>query len=168
MIEISLNDSFCLRSITVSDLENLRQWKNKHRNSFFYKEIITVEQQNKWFESYLKDDKDYMFTVVCNEKAIGCMGFREKGDFIDVYNIMRGEKSQEQSFSMSDAFRLMLNYINHECQKKITCVVLNDNPAFNWYLKNDFLVLKEIEDYSLLEYQPKQFSNNFKVKEITQ
>ncbi|MCG3733166.1 GNAT family N-acetyltransferase [Vibrio cincinnatiensis] len=168
MIEISLNDSFCLRSITVSDLENLRQWKNKHRNSFFYKEIITVEQQNKWFDSYLKDDKDYMFTVVDNEKAIGCMGFREKGDFIDVYNIMRGEKSQEKNFSMSDAFRLMLNYINYECQKKITCVVLNDNPAFNWYLKNDFLVLKEIEDYSLLEYQPKQFSNNFKVKEITQ
>lgn len=168
MIELSLNDSFYLRSITASDLEDLRKWKNKYRDRFFHKEIINHEQQSLWFSNYLEDEKNLMFIVVENSKKIGCMGFRDKGNFIDVYNVIRGEESQVKMFSMSDAFKLMLHYVVDKYRKKITCQVLNDNPAFDWYLNNEFSVLKVNESYSLLEYQPKKIFSDFKIKEVVQ
>ncbi|WP_350551522.1 hypothetical protein [Pseudoalteromonas sp. 120-MNA-CIBAN-0494] len=165
MIILDEHEIFSLVSLSIANLENLRLWKNKHRNSFFHKEIITTKQQLEWFNSYLNDSENQMYIVMLNGEAIGCMGYRFKEGVIDVYNIMRGVETNHEKFTMSDAFKLMLNFINYKYQKKISCVVLNENPAFNWYLKNEFEVKEEYETYSLLEYNPKKYSKNFIVKE---
>ena len=165
MIILDKHGIFSLKEIDLDDIEYLREWKNKHRNSFFHKEVITSEQQSKWFDSYSIDPENNMFVVMLANKAVGCMGYRMKDDIIDVYNIMRGVDTNDENFKMSDAFKLMLNYIHYKYHKKITCVVLNDNPAFQWYIKTDFLVRYEYKEHSFLEYHPKKFLNNFIVKE---
>jgi len=165
MIITNEQQIFSLQEIDFGDLENLRFWKNKHRNRFFHKEVITQEQQAKWFESYLNDEESKMFVVRLGVEAIGCMGYRIKDNIIDVYNIMRGVETKCDLFTMTDAFQLMLNFIKDKYQRKISCVVLNDNPAFSWYLKNEFVVKDKYETYSFLEHNPKRYLNNFIVKE---
>lgn len=165
MIIVDEHEIFSLQDVRLADLENLRLWKNKHRNSFFHREIITPKQQSDWFDSYLNDSENQMFVVILDGESIGCMGYRTKEGIIDVYNIMRGIETSNKKFTMSDAFKLMLNFIKYKHQKKITCVVLNENPAFNWYLKNEFVVKEKYEKYSFLEYNPTKYLNNFIVKE---
>lgn len=145
-----------LRSITDADQENLRTWKNKHRTSFFYQEIITPEQQKEWFRKYLGRQNDYMFIVEeepMGENAekercpVGCLAFRLEDDStIDLYNIIRGRESV--NVTMKDAMHLMLNYIKtYFPDKRIKCDVLKDNPAVLWYKKCGFAIWEEKEYY---------------------
>ncbi|BCE00602.1 hypothetical protein [Marinicellulosiphila megalodicopiae] len=145
-------ESFILKSILVEDIESLRVWKNKHRGSFFHKNEITSSEQYTWFSEYQNDPENIMFVVIVDGVSIGCMGYRLKDGGVDVYNIMRGEKTSHKPFKMSDAFSVMLSYLKVKYQLTISCVVLNDNPAFNWYLNNNFIVKAKYDNYSLLEY----------------
>ena len=153
MIIANKKSNFYLQEISIDDIENLRLWKNKHKNSFFHKKDITREEQEYWFNSvYSNNNDDIMFVVVLDGKKIGCMGYRFRDNNIDVYNIMRGVDSTSESFKMSHAFQLMLKYLRSKYNEVISCVVLNQNPAFNWYLKNGFVKVSDSGDYSTLEY----------------
>lgn len=152
MIIKNKTDNFYLQEISIDDIEKLRLWKNKHKSSFFHNEEITKEEQEQWFNSVYKNNEDVMFIVVHDGKKIGCMGYRFKNNHIDVYNIMRGEDSSSELFKMSTAFRLMLEYLRGKYNKVISCVVLNHNPAFEWYLRNGFVKVGDSGDYSTLEY----------------
>lgn len=150
------NKGFCLRASEIEDQENLRIWKNSHKTSFFYQEIIQKEQQLQWFEKYQNRPDDYMFvveellqengTTKCN--SIGCMAFRiEDEDTIDLYNIIRGKESIGK-VSMKDAMHMMLAYIHQQFPgKKIKCDVLKNNPAVKWYQKCGFAIWEEKEYY---------------------
>ena len=152
MILNSKLTNFYLKSIDLNDIELLRIWKNRHKNSFFHKNEISQSEQVEWYERvYLRNDGE-MFVVVVDGKEIGCMGFRFKGGYIDVYNIMRGESNKGIDFKMSDAFKLMNQYLAITYKRKVTCVVLNSNNAFDWYLKNGFEKREDFGEYSLLEY----------------
>lgn len=150
------NRSIRLRVSAIGDQENLRIWKNSHRTSFFYQEIIQPDQQLKWFEKYQNRPDDYMFMVeeLCQEEgedgfySIGCMAFRiEDENTIDLYNIIRGEKSKGKA-SMKDAMHMMLTYIwKMFPDKRIKCDVLKENPAVNWYQKCGFAIWEEKEYY---------------------
>lgn len=142
-----------LRAIALSDQEELRNWKNTNRTSFFYQEMIQPDQQRKWFEGYLDRDNDYMFlveemteSVGCHK--IGCLAFRLEDDGqIDLYNIIRGQKSIG-SASMKKAMYLMLAYIAERYpEQKIKCDVLKGNPAVKWYHQCGFAILQEKEYY---------------------
>ena len=153
IIKYKTNSEFYLKEISVEDIENLRVWKNKFKNHFFHNQEISTAEQIEWFENqYLLND-DKMFVVKLKDKSIGCMGYRFKEGIIDVYNIMRGVEDDTPGFKMSQAFRLMLDYLRSEYDLNISCVVLNANPAFKWYLKNGFDATKDFGDYSLLEYK---------------
>ena len=79
---ILTSPSFPFRLIEApeSESENLRIWKNTHRNSFFFKDEITPEMQAKWFAKY-KADKHSLMLIVQEPagdgwRSIGCMGYR--------------------------------------------------------------------------------------------
>jgi len=132
------NDSnFRLKLIDKNDIENLRVWKNKNKESFFLKEDITREQQINWFLKYEKNKENFMFVVQekTNDKYIdiGCMGYRIIKDKIDVYNIMRGYKVRNSTYTMATAFNMMNNYLFDTYKLDITCKVLISNKARNWY-----------------------------------
>lgn len=165
---------FRLRSINDKDLESLRVWKNHNSASFFLKEEITPEQQSLWYEAFCDRDNDYMFIVeqkVGNDwKEIGCMGFRklEAEGCIDAYNIMRFRKIEPVSFSMSEAFVLMLAFAEYKyIGLPIRCKVLRDNPAVKWYEKNNFKVTTWMENYYLLELTKETLNDlDFEIRNI--
>lgn len=137
-----------LVSATDADQEKLRTWKNNHRTSFFYQEMIQPKQQLKWFQGYLERADDYMFMVEEDGHPIGCMAFRtEDEDAIDLYNIIRGGAGRGK-VTMRDAMHVMLVFITEQFPKrKIKCDVLKDNPAVQWYQKCGFAILQEKEYY---------------------
>jgi len=156
-----------LRTIGKEDIENLRIWKNTNKGSFFLNKDITSAQQEKWFENFRERGDDYMFIVeqkVAEDwKEIGCLGFRKLADegCVDAYNIIRAIKIEPASFTMSDAFRLMLAFADSLYENlPIRCKVLVNNPAVEWYKKNDFSVVDRVDDeYYLMELSKDSLKN---------
>lgn len=143
-------DLIRLIEIQKSDLANLRIWKNHNKFSFFYQEDITQEEQKKWYEDFCNRDNDFMFIVEEKKKTfvpIGCMGFRVKNGEIDLYNIIRGEKSDKKEASMKNAMVLMLNYIFDEYNYTVKCDVLKNNPAVEWYKSCGFAISEDLGYY---------------------
>ena len=148
-----------LRAIGREDIENLRVWKNKHKGSFFLNRDITPEEQAKWFEGFQTRDEDHMFVVEQlvdgDWRSIGSMGFRRLADegSTDAYNIMRASNPAPASFTMSEAFRVMLAYAASIYEDlPIRCKVLCANPAVEWYKKNNFSIIDAVgEEYYLMD-----------------
>jgi len=161
ILSLAGHEDLRLRAVGREDIENLRVWKNKHKNSFFLNRDITPEEQAKWFESFAARGEDFMFVVEqkIDEQwqSIGCMGFRRLADeaCLDAYNIMRGVKSEKGSFTMSDAFAAMLAFAAaRDADLPIRCKVLCENPAVEWYKKNNFSIVERVNDeYYLMELE---------------
>ncbi len=126
-----------LRSINRFDNELLRKWKNKHKQYFFHDETISAEQQLKWFELFRgrKNDHMYILEELCGEKPhkVGAMGWRIKEHSVDIYNIMRGETSQCDGYSMGQALCLMISFVRTKENLSVRCIVRSNNPALEWY-----------------------------------
>ena len=147
-----------LRMIDVSDIEELREWKNTNKNSFFLRQDITSEQQGEWYAKFREREDDFMFVVEQlaggQWEKIGCMGFRLLPDeeCVDGYNIIRSRKIDGASFSMTDAFRAMLAYADSQYPDlPIRVKVLSGNPAVEWYEGNGFAIIDRRDAYYLME-----------------
>ncbi|MBL0329719.1 MAG: GNAT family N-acetyltransferase [Bacteroidetes bacterium] len=153
------NSSIILRSIDKKDLEDLRTWKNANKNSFFHTSEITSEQQNNWYQGYLKRPEDFMFMVYVNNMKIGCMGFRELSteNQIDVYNIILGNEEYGKKGYMGIALKTMCNFAHSIYKNDITVKVLKTNPASNWYKKINFIELSPQIDYFYFKLNKEHF-----------
>lgn len=58
-------NGYILRPLEFKDIEFLRALRNKEQNRycFLYGEIISEEQQQKWYKAYLEKSGDYMFAI---------------------------------------------------------------------------------------------------------
>jgi ribosomal protein S18 acetylase RimI-like enzyme len=147
---------FQLRLARASDIEMLRLWKNQHKRYFFLKHDITPEQQAAWFASYQERPHDHVFMVeeegAEGSVAVGVVAARLLPDegTVDLYNIMRGARTQADRTNMGTALLSLCSAIAKAYKESITCKVLADNPALGWYAR---LGLCEVEDrgsYKLL------------------
>ena len=142
ILELSENEVYGLRSIHAGDLETLRLWKNKNQSSFFHKTEISRKEQERWFDSFGKRRDDHMLMVeVSTEEgnvSVGCMGYRVKDDHVDIYNVMRGCATRLPGFSMGRALRLLVDHAIRTENLPVRCIVIKDNPAIDWYLRNGF------------------------------
>jgi len=141
-----------LSHIQVEDLEHLRQWKNDHREFFFYQEQISVDEQNRWYESFMNRPGDLMFTVEYDGEAIGCMGIRWEVNHWDVYNLILGKRIFGKKGLMSKSFLRMLLYAHSIKPASITLKVLKSNPAITWYERQGFQITDEHEDFHSMKY----------------
>lgn len=145
-----------IRSIMQNDIEDLRVWKNNNRESFFYKQEILPEEQVIWYQKYLHREDDYIFIVeVLNDdtwEKIGCLGFRVVEGNIDLYNIIRGRRTEARS-SMREAMQILLAYISARYSYPIKCDVLVDNPAVEWYNKCGFSIKECRGDYYIMVFE---------------
>ena len=66
---VAENDKICIKPMTDEESEQYRLLRNRKDNApFFFTSItITKEMQRKWFEKYLCDDSQLMFSIY--EKA---------------------------------------------------------------------------------------------------
>ncbi|MGB9736103.1 MAG: GNAT family N-acetyltransferase [bacterium] len=168
IIESKQLSSLSLVTAQKEDIENLRIWKNKNREFFFYKNIITKEAQKIWFKEYLNRPDDYMFIVKVDGTSVGCMGFRLlQNKTLDIYNVILGDKSYEKKGYMSIALKTMCNYAFDTYKLPVTVKVLKENPAVKWYQKKGFIIKQTFEDYFLMEIESKHFKSfDFLIKGV--
>jgi diamine N-acetyltransferase len=64
-----------LRSLSEKDIEMVRLWRNQDhiRKWFVYSNIISVEEQQRWYENYLKKPDDLMFIIENNVDGEGLL-----------------------------------------------------------------------------------------------
>lgn len=136
-----------LRTIAEVDLENLRIWKNDHRESFFFKGLISPEDQVKWFQGYLERPHDYMFIVAVDDHSIGCLGFRDIDEGVDIYNVILGVPEMGHRGLMDKALKILCTYVQKEYPGRQGAKVLRNNPALNWYQRNGFERVGDNEEY---------------------
>ncbi len=155
------NDKFILRSISQQDIELLRVWKNDHRGSFFFKETITSEMQNTWFQSYTQTNDDFMMIVQQDNEKIGCIGFRLIKNTVDIYNVILGRKEFSKNGYMANALKIVCSEaMRRYPNKPIVASVLKTNPALQWYVRRGFVINAEFEEHYVVilpEAQLKQF-----------
>lgn len=150
-----------LRSISESDLENLRVWKNQFRHRFFHKSVIASHEQSAWYEGFRTRPEDFMYiveaTCVSPIESFGCLGFRVIEDVVDVYNVIRSRQIEGQGCSMGDALRLLCSHAARR-GKPVTCKVLKDNPAISWYEEHGFTRTEEKPEYYLMQWNAERFA----------
>jgi len=154
---INQENNLTLRTIAQKDIEKIRVWKNAHRASFFYKEIINPEEQLKWFTEYQKRQNDFVFMISYMNNDIGCTAFRELDEAMDIYNVILGDKSFGGKGLMSIANSVMCSYMIDHFGKEITVKVLKTNPAIKWYLKNNFIEIDSMNDFVLFRLDYSHF-----------
>ena len=146
-----------LETVCIDDLEQLRAWKNENRQYFFNKNVISRDDQAKWFNDFSKREDDYIFMVKYGNLNIGCIGFRLLSDIVDVYNVIIGNKQYLSKGIMSFVLALMCSFIFDNYKNDITVRVLLDNPARKWYVKNNFFEICEKEDHVFMKLDVGKF-----------
>jgi RimJ/RimL family protein N-acetyltransferase len=147
-----------LCAIQWGDQENLRNWKNDNRYSFFYQELITPAAQQEWFEAYLRRDEDFMFLIRSGSLSIGCIGFRLCETNWDIYNVILGTTAFSGRGYMRQAIRMICSYARTLQALPITAKVLITNPALRWYYRNGFRERAVHADYVDIELYAARFT----------
>ena len=129
---IAVNDSIYIRELLKDDIEFLRVLRNRsvNRKNFIYQKEISYESQQIWFNSYLKNFQDYMYSVVrkSDDSIIG---------FAAIYDINNNEAEFGRLIVDKDKFHL----------QKLKLEVFADNiPALKIYEQCGF---KEYDRTSL-------------------
>lgn len=128
-----------IRLINEDDLPQLRQWKNAHKEAFFYKDEISEEQQIEWFREYQTRPDDHMFMVLSGDGCpIGCIGVRLVEGSWDVYNVILGVPEKRENGLMSLSLKDIVRFATNRSKSRVTTKVLKDNPAIDWYIWNGF------------------------------
>ena len=142
-----------LRSAEWTDLESLRAWKNANRQYFFFKDLIDSDGQRRWFRGHLQRPDDYMFMVIADSKAIGCLGIRVLDDGLDIYNVILGDERFGRKGIMSRGIRMMMKFA---CDRHpglpVRLKVLKNNPALQWYERNGFHAIGAGDDHVALKF----------------
>ena len=88
-----------LKRLTREDLELLRSWRNSEQVNRYmeYREYITKEMQQKWFESIDNPDNNY-YIIIYKDEKIGLIN--EKG-----YNRFSSQTSESGLFLANDKFK---------------------------------------------------------------
>jgi ribosomal protein S18 acetylase RimI-like enzyme len=149
-----------LRLVAEGDAELMRLWKNENKQFFFHKQEITVEQQKAWFHAYLSRPDDHNYAVEervgSTYETVGLLACRLLEDTVDVYNVMRGRRTEPPAVSMGEALHVFCAEIARHYSVPITCKVLKNNPAIGWYLRNGFAQRGDAPDHVVLGYDAKE------------
>jgi ribosomal protein S18 acetylase RimI-like enzyme len=151
--------AFRLRLATLDDRECLRLWKNQNKQYYFHKKDISPDEQAAWFSGYLERQDDHVFMVEEEEgpawTIVGVVACRLLQDpsTVDLYNIMRGARGAADRTNMGDALQTLCREIMAHYKEPITCKVLADNPALDWYARLGFEVWEDRGSYKLLGYK---------------
>jgi hypothetical protein len=144
-------EQFDVRLIRLQrdDLELVRTWRNSAhvRDNMVYKDYITEDMQNAWFES-INNPNNYYFIIEFDSKKVGVInaknfdnehGFGEGGIFI-------GDQAYEHSFAAVYASLCLLNFVFYMLRdiNKSHIRILKDN--FRAIQYNKLLGYEWVED----------------------
>jgi len=164
---ISSELEITLIPVEFEHIEQLRIWKNENKKSFFYNKDITPDEQLIWFKKYRNRENDHIFIIDYRGIFIGCIGFRVIDEIIDIYNVILGEKEYSGKNLVGKAINILCSYLLDKYDFKITCKVLLNNPARNWYRKNGFSDDSKYGNYVLMQFNLKNFKKiKYKIEKM--
>lgn len=151
-----------LRPLERRDIEALRVLRNAQREYFLTKDIITAEQQEKWYALYLNKDDDIMFAVTRAGHEDAFIGS------VALYDICMEDKTAEHGRIMIDASKVNESGLGGEAIKAVCAFgfeVLGLNLIRGVALKTNARIQKvdarvgfqcvgETEDSVLMEITP--------------
>ncbi|MCW8932297.1 MAG: GNAT family N-acetyltransferase [Gammaproteobacteria bacterium] len=132
-----------LRAITENDLEQLLFWRNSPeiRNNMLSQNIITLEEQKKWFQSIMNEHlDDFHFIVEYKESLVGYANYKPAKNIIHDSDSQGYEKGQTGLYIGEKKYRgtvlayclalALLDFVFLELnEKEIDAVVLEHNQA---------------------------------------
>ena len=160
-------EQFDVRLIRLceADLELVRNWRNAAHvvNQMIYREFITEEMQQKWFQS-INNAENYYFIIEFEGTKVGLInaknystenGFGEGGIFI-------GEKEYEHSFAAVYASLTLLNFVFYMMQSiDVSRIrILRENARaiqYNKLLGYELLPNQENEENQLFELSKERY-----------
>lgn len=143
----------CFKEITISDIEEIRLWKNNHSNYFFNSSEISEEEQREWFNKiYLVDKNNSIFIIYYKNEKIGCIGFRISENAWDIYNVMNINPNFKGVGIMYTSLKELIEIMKMKKNLDFKAKVLNSNQNLNWYLKNNFKIIDKNIDYTNIKY----------------
>jgi len=149
-----VNDRFMLRSVEQNDAEILRLWKNTHKEFFFYKQEIQKVEQQEWINSLANRQNDHLFIVMDKNNPVGCIGTRLYQEFVDIYNVILGDKNYKGVHVMTNAVWATIAFSNLVFNNKPVRVrVLRNNPAIKWYEKIGFNNIDFFDDHIVMQFR---------------
>jgi ribosomal protein S18 acetylase RimI-like enzyme len=153
LISRSINgNSVYLNTVNDVNLEKIRNWKNSERNYFFHKQEISKEQQLDWYQKYLLRDNDFIFVINYLNNDIGSIGIRKIKNEWDIYNVIIVDKNYSKMGLMRSGIEEIINFSQRIERLDITLKVLKINPAVSWYIKNNFKIIDEQDEFYSMKY----------------
>ncbi len=141
-----------LQSVEPADQEMLRRWRNANRAAFLETAEVDPVGQSRWFAGYLCRDDDFLFLVMAGDAAVGCVGVRLRGPGWDVYNVIRGVRTPASRGCMGRGLALAVAFALGRRDLPVTAVVLAENPAVGWYLRQGFAIVERRPQTVLLRW----------------
>ena len=158
-----------LRPIRKKDIEKVRKLRNEYRFFFIHTDLISPEQQEKWYLSYLKKNNDFMFVIESeNNDFLGTIALYHVN--YETYTAEFGRIMTRKVFNApkrvgTKAIIGLLIFAKEVLHlREVNCCVLKDNFAKKIYEQIGFTFLCEKADVAFYRIDLNHFStDNFSV-----
>ncbi len=140
-----------LRPLMHDDIEHLRVWRNDRHATRFLRQIghITPEMQEKWFETYLGNNKEITFAIVETERIGGIVGsisiYDIEGDTAEFGKLQIGEQRAHgmKIGSIATAMALAVAFDKIGITRIVGCVHRENIAAHKSYMRIGFKITGE-------------------------
>jgi RimJ/RimL family protein N-acetyltransferase len=156
-----------LKSITSSDLEQVRLWRTDSfvQERMFFQDGISIQEQEVWFES-LKNSDVYLI-IEYKEREIGVINVKDI-DFIKrtgEAGIFIGDKEFRQSFVPMLAILCLMNtfFLDFDFTSLTASLRADNEKALKFNLDLGYEITSKSSDQINLEVQKKAFLNHINV-----
>jgi RimJ/RimL family protein N-acetyltransferase len=156
-IQSFLTDRGRLRLIEASDLEHTLRWRNHDdsRRWFRYDQMLTIEQHNNWFSSYLGKDDDFTFIFEVDDRPVGQFAVYNLDSTTrqaEVGRILLDQQSRGKGFASEALYGVMaLAKEQLFCRKLWLEVKKGNDKAIRVYQACSFQPVWEDADYVRME-----------------
>ena len=132
--------TYQVRPARSGDLETLRLWKNDNRRAFHYQEIISPEQQARWFATFAGDPTQQIFVIEEAGELVACVGFRIRTTSrVELFNLICGHPAHRGIGVTSSFLAFMCKALAGKGYSEIELEVLKSNrAAAAWYARQGF------------------------------
>ena len=153
------NDRIELKELSENDLILMMDWRNNKENKqyFFSQETITLKNQKKWYQAYLKKDNDKMFIIKTQKNepigTIALYNIDTQKKHGEIGRILIGDKKFRRKGIATNAFKLLINtaFRVYKLDQIFLRVNINNTNAINLYKKNGFKIKEQSQYQSLFK-----------------
>lgn len=146
------NSTGFVRPVESSDIEDLRVWKNRYRDSFHFKEVISPDQQAAWYSKFSQDQNSQIFVLLVDGVRVGCVGFRKRSqNVVELFNLICGVDAFLGKGYISSFFKSCAKELSDLGYRTVFLEVLKSNQlGLTWYRRQGFTQVQEHSDFFVL------------------